>query len=77
MKTPVTPVLLKNLRRYRRLTQAEASEAIGISPRSCSDYEHGRRRVSLEILIRFARLYDVSLDYLTGATLIRDVFPRF
>ena len=63
MKTPVTPVLLKNLRRYRRLTQAEASEAIGISPRSCSDYEHGRRRV--------------SLDYLTGATLIRDVFPRF
>lgn len=77
MKDISTPAILQRLRARRHVTQAAAARAVGISPRSCSDYETGRRKVSLEILIRFARYYDVSLDYLTGSSRMQNPFPRY
>ena len=46
------------------LTQATVSEKLGISESFYGHIERGDRIASMETLIRLARLFNVSLDYL-------------
>ena len=39
-----------------------------ISQRSYSHYETGSRNIPVEMLIRLANYYDISVDYLVGRT---------
>ena len=59
---------LKELRKSRRLTQAQVSAGINCSVPTYSRYENGVRQPSLETLERLADFYEVSLDYLYGRT---------
>ncbi|MCQ2512916.1 MAG: helix-turn-helix transcriptional regulator [Lachnospiraceae bacterium] len=57
---------LKDLREAKNLTQKEVARAMGISERCYSYYEQGKRAVTVEMLVDFAKFYGISLYYLTG-----------
>lgn len=48
------------------LTQAQAAKQLEIPRPSISEIEAGRRRVAAEELIAFAKLYKVSVGWLSG-----------
>ena len=58
---------LRSLRRSRALTLADLSRATGTSQATLSRLESGERRPSLELLLRLARTYRVTLDELVDA----------
>lgn len=55
---------LRDLREDHDLTQEQLAKKINITQRAYSHYENGEREIPLEILIRLADFYDVTLDYL-------------
>lgn len=57
---------LQNLRKARKLSQKEVSNALSISASVLSNYESGERTPSLENLIVLADFYRCSTDYLLG-----------
>ena len=64
-------ILAQRLRECRKkygYTQIQAAIYADITERSYSNYELGARMPKLDILIRIADVYKVSLDYLTGRT---------
>lgn len=62
---------LRNLREDSDLTQSQIGEYLHISQRAYSHYESGTRDIPLEILIKLADFYEISLDELVGRK-----FPR-
>ena len=66
---------IHKLRTQRGLTQRKLAVDLNISPRTYSDYETGRCRVPLDILIRLARYYNVDLNYIAGISNIRKEYP--
>lgn len=57
-----------DLRTDADMSQRELSEILHISQRSYSHYETGSRNIPIEMLIRLANYYEISLDYLVGRT---------
>lgn len=54
------------LRKESGKTQESLLEALGVSQQTLSRYEKGQRQASLEFVIRAAKYYNVSADYLLG-----------
>ena len=52
------------LRRAAGWNQAELAQRLGISPSAVGMYEQGRREPSADMLVRLARVLEVSVDYL-------------
>ena len=59
---------IQDLRTDADLSQRQLSEILHISQRSYSQYETGSRNIPIEMLIRLANYYDISIDYLVGRT---------
>ena len=59
---------IQDLRTDADMSQKQLSEILHISQRSCSHYETGSRNIPVEMLIRLANYYDISVDYLVGRT---------
>ena len=57
---------LAELRKESGYDQKKLGELLGVSYHSISSYERGRSQPNHEMLIRIAKLFDVSLDYLLG-----------
>ncbi len=57
---------LKKLREDKNLTLKEAVDKIGISVSTLNSYEHDYKMPGLKTLIKIAKLYNTSLDYLIG-----------
>jgi transcriptional regulator with XRE-family HTH domain len=55
---------LKQLRGQKGLSQKEMAKILNLSTSSIGMYEQGRRLPTYDTLIRYAQLFDVSLDYL-------------
>ena len=58
--------ILAELREDRSLKQADIAEMLHLSVSSISAYETGSRLPNLEVLMEYARLFDVTADYLLG-----------
>lgn len=56
---------LKGLREEKKLTQNELAEVLEVTRQAISNYENGREP-SYDILIRIAKYFDVTIDYLLG-----------
>jgi transcriptional regulator with XRE-family HTH domain len=54
---------LKIARQQNELTNKEVSEKLYISPTHLSNMESGKRKVSLENLIMFSKLYNKDVVY--------------
>ena len=57
---------LRQLRLDKHLRQDQVAALIGIDKSTVSAYENDLRQPSCEILVRFANLYRVSVDFLLG-----------
>ena len=57
---------LKLLRKQKGVSQKVVAEAIGVTLSAYSNYEQGIREPSYDILIKLAKFYDVTTDYLLG-----------
>lgn len=59
-------ITLKQLRKSKNLTQAELGQHIGLSKAVISKYENGLGFPTFDVLIHFAKYFNVSTDYLLG-----------
>ena len=59
---------IKDLREDRDLRQVDVAEAVGIDQRSLSNYETGKNKPDSEIVIKLARFFGVTCDYLLGVS---------
>ena len=57
---------LRDLRKAKGLTQIQVAEIVGGSKAMISSYELGTRYPPYDVLVKLARLYGVSTDYLLG-----------
>ena len=57
---------LKDLREDRDLTQGTIAEYLNIKQNTYSQYENERRQIPIELLIKLADYYNVSVDYILG-----------
>ena len=67
---------LKKCRAEKGLTQWEVAVYCDITEKTYQNYELMTREPKLEILVRIADCFDVSLDYLTGRTDIKNNFKK-
>lgn len=59
---------LKECRKQKGLTQAQVAIYCDITEKAYQNYELSTRQPKIDILVRIADLFGVSLDYLTGRT---------
>ena len=64
---------LKSLRIEKNLTQKQVADRIGLAISAVSSYESGTRYPSYDVLIKLARIFHVSTDYLLGITNTRNI----
>jgi transcriptional regulator with XRE-family HTH domain len=57
---------LKELRKSKKMTQAQAAQRLNLSKTTISGYENNVKTPSLEVLKNLACLYGVSADYILG-----------
>ena len=59
---------IRDLREDHDLTQTQIAQMLGMSQTGYSKYETGENDVPTAILIKLARFYNTSIDYLLGET---------
>ena len=59
---------IRDLREDRDLNQTEIARHLGMSQTGYSKYETGENDIPTQILIKLARFYNTSIDYLLGET---------
>lgn len=57
---------LKDLREDQELTQDQLVKILGMHKTTYTNYEQGKREIPFGIVIRLAKLYNVSIDYIAG-----------
>ncbi len=57
---------LKKIRLKNKLTQIELAKLLNTSQSNISSYESGKTLILTAFIFNFAKIFDVSLDYLTG-----------
>lgn len=59
---------IRDLREDRDITQTEMGKILNMSRTGYAKYETGENDIPTQVLIKLARFYDVSIDYLLGET---------
>lgn len=67
---------IREIREDRSLTQQKIADLLHIGQRTYADYESGKTRIPVDNLMILARYYNVSMDYITGASNIRTEYPK-
>ncbi len=67
---------IKEIREDKELTQMQIAKAIGITQRNYSYIETGKTMLTEDILIKLAKYYNVSIDYLLYLTDERKPYPK-
>lgn len=72
----VLPERLKQCRKKTGLPQIKVAVYCDITERAYQNYERGIREPKLNIIMRIAQFYGVSIDYLVGLTDDPAPYPR-
>lgn len=67
---------IRDLREDKDLYQKDIAKILQISQQYYSEYENGKRTIPITHLIKLAKFYNVSLDYLVGLTDISKPYTR-
>ena len=67
---------IRDLREDRDLTQTQVAKMLSMSQTGYSKYETGENDIPTAILIRLARFYGTSVDYLLDLTDEKPPYPR-
>jgi transcriptional regulator with XRE-family HTH domain len=59
---------IRDLREDSDIKQREVSEYLQVHQTTYSDYEIGNLNIPVEVLIKLAKFYKTSVDYLVGLT---------
>jgi transcriptional regulator with XRE-family HTH domain len=66
---------IREIREDNSITQQKIADLLHIGQRTYADYESGKTRIPVESLLKLARFYNVSMDYITGASDVRKDYP--
>lgn len=69
-------IRMRNLREDNDLTQKEIAALLGTSQTMYARYEREANEMPIRHLIKLAKYYDVTTDYLLGLTKNKTRFPR-
>lgn len=58
--------VLRALREDKDFTQKELAQILNTTQRTLSNWENGRNQPPYEILIKYAKIFEVSTDYILG-----------
>lgn len=64
---------LKTLRLKKNLTQQQLAELLGVTKSVISAYENGTRYPAYDVLVKIARIFKVSTDYLLGVEMKHEI----
>ena len=67
---------LKDLREDNDLSQKNIADILNIPTRTYSSYENEERGLPIDILIKLARFYNTSADFIIGLTNISKPYPN-
>ena len=67
---------IREIREDNSLTQQKIADLLHIGQRTYADYESGKTRIPIDNIMILARHYDVSMDYITGASDIKTAYPK-
>lgn len=66
---------IRDLREDRDLNQTDVAKILGMSQTGYSKYETGENDIPTQILIKLAKFYGTSTDYLLGLTSVKTPYP--
>ena len=67
---------IREIREDYSLTQQKIADLLHIGQRTYADYESGKTRIPVDSLLILAKYYDVSMDYITGASDQKREYPK-
>lgn len=67
---------IREIREDNSLTQQKIADLLHIGQRTYADYENGKTRIPVDNLLILAKFYNVSMDYITGASNIQKKYPK-
>lgn len=67
---------IREIREDNSLTQQKIADLLHIGQRTYADYESGKTRIPVDNLLILAKFYNVSMDYITGASNIKTEYPK-
>ena len=66
---------IRALREDADLSQTEVAKIINSAQTTYSDYETGKVRIPIDTLIILAKYYNVDVNYISGVTNKKMIFP--
>ncbi len=67
---------IREIREDHDMTQQKVADLLFIGQRTYADYESGKTRIPVDSLLILAKHYNVSMDYITGASDIKNAYPK-
>ncbi len=67
---------IRDIRKDCSLTQQKVADLLHVGQRTYADYESDKTRIPVDSLLILARYYNVSMDYITGASDVKTEFPK-
>lgn len=67
---------IRGIREDSSLTQQKVADLLHVGQRTYADYESGKTRIPVDSLLILAKFYNVSMDYITGASDIKSKYPK-
>lgn len=67
---------IREIREDNSLTQQKIADLLNIGQRTYADYESGKTRIPIDNIMILAKFYNVSMDYITGASNIKSEYPK-
>ena len=67
---------IRSLRIDNGYTQAQIAEYLNIKQNTYSQYEIGTLNYPIDVLMKLADYYNVSVDYLLGRTAVKTPYPK-
>ena len=66
---------IREIREENFYTQQKIADLLNVGQRTYCDYESGKTRIPIDSILILAQFYDVSVDYITGASNVRKNYP--
>ena len=67
---------IREIREDKDLNQTEVAKILNVSQVAYSFYEIGKRQLPIDLLIKLAKYYNTSTDYLLELTDERNPYPK-
>lgn len=67
---------IREIREEHSFTQQKIADLLHVGQRTYCDYECGKTRIPIDNIMILAKFYNVSMDYITGASNIKTEYPK-